>query len=61
MTRAIDPDRGLETAAAADHLIGFVDRRRLLRIAGRLIAAPSPTGRAGAAADVLAAVLNEEG
>ncbi len=40
---------------------GHVDRRRLLAIARRLIAAPSPTGRAGAAAEALAAVLIEEG
>ena len=45
----------------ADRVRGYVDRRRLLAIADRLIAVPSPTGRAGAAADGLAAVLSEEG
>jgi acetylornithine deacetylase/succinyl-diaminopimelate desuccinylase-like protein len=39
----------------------FVDRGRLLRIAERLIAAPSPTGSAGPALDALAAILREEG
>jgi acetylornithine deacetylase/succinyl-diaminopimelate desuccinylase-like protein len=45
----------------AEHLKGCVDRRRLIAIAQRLIAAPSPTGRAGAAAEALAAILAEEG
>ena len=45
----------------AERLKGHVDRRRLLAIAERLIAAPSPTGRAGAAADALASLLTEEG
>jgi acetylornithine deacetylase/succinyl-diaminopimelate desuccinylase-like protein len=48
-------------ATTADHLKRYVDRRRLLAIAERLIAVPSPTGRAGAAADALAAILAEEG
>lgn len=39
----------------------FVDRGRLLRIAERLIAAPSPTGTAGPALDALASILREEG
>lgn len=38
-----------------------VDRRRLLRIASRLIAVASPTGNAGEAADVLAEILEAEG
>jgi acetylornithine deacetylase/succinyl-diaminopimelate desuccinylase-like protein len=38
-----------------------VDRARLLDTAVRLIARPSPTGAAGAAADELAAVLEGEG
>ncbi len=48
-------------ASMADNLGTFVDRRRLLSIAERLIAAPSPTGRAGDAANVLAAILADEG
>jgi acetylornithine deacetylase/succinyl-diaminopimelate desuccinylase-like protein len=48
-------------ATTADHLKEHVDRRRLVAIAQRLIAVPSPTGRAGAAADALAAILTEEG
>ncbi len=48
-------------ASMADHLERFVDRRRLLSIAERLIASPSPTGRAGDAANVLAAILADEG
>ena len=51
----------MNPAMSADHLKTFVDRRRLLSIAGRLIAAPSPTGRAGVAADAMAAILSEEG
>src|SRR5689334_9061118 len=47
--------------ATSERLKGHVDRRRLLAIAGRLIAVPSPTGRAGAASEALAAVLTEEG
>ncbi|WP_169977360.1 M20 family metallopeptidase [Tautonia rosea] len=38
-----------------------VIRDRLLTIASRLISVPSPTGEAGAAADVLAEILGEEG
>jgi len=38
-----------------------VDRRRLLDTAVRLIAAPSPTGDAGGALDVLAAIAAEDG
>ena len=45
----------------AESLKGHVDRRRLLTIAERLLAVPSPTGRAGAAADALACILTEEG
>jgi acetylornithine deacetylase/succinyl-diaminopimelate desuccinylase-like protein len=48
-------------AATAERLKGHVDRRRLTAIARRLIAAPSPTGRAGAAAQALADVLTEAG
>jgi acetylornithine deacetylase/succinyl-diaminopimelate desuccinylase-like protein len=44
-----------------DHLKRHVNRRRLLAVAERLIAVPSRTGRAGAAADALAAILTEEG
>ncbi len=51
----------MSPATSADHLKECVDRRRLIAIAERLIAAPSPTGRAGAAADALAAILTEEG
>lgn len=45
----------------ADRVQGHVNRRRLVDVATRLIAVPSPTGRAGAAADALAAILGEEG
>jgi acetylornithine deacetylase/succinyl-diaminopimelate desuccinylase-like protein len=45
----------------AERLKRYVDRRRLLAIACRLIAAPSPTGEAGAAADALETVLVEAG
>jgi acetylornithine deacetylase/succinyl-diaminopimelate desuccinylase-like protein len=45
----------------SERLKRYVDGNRLLAIARRLIAAPSPTGRAGAAAEVLASVLAEEG
>lgn len=38
-----------------------VQRERLLSIAKRLIAVPSPTGSGGAAADCLAEILREEG
>jgi acetylornithine deacetylase/succinyl-diaminopimelate desuccinylase-like protein len=48
-------------AATAELLKRYVDRRRLLEIARRLISAPSPTGRAGTAADVLEAILCEAG
>src|SRR4051794_23657184 len=48
-------------AAAAEALTRHVDRRRLLAIAERLISAPSPTGRAGEAAEALGAILIEEG
>jgi acetylornithine deacetylase/succinyl-diaminopimelate desuccinylase-like protein len=51
----------VNVAASGDHLKKHIDRRRLLAIAERLIAAPSPTGRAGTAADTLAAILAEEG
>src|SRR5438445_18559 len=54
-------DMSVSPAALVDHLKRYVDRRRLLAIAERLIAAPSPTGRAGAAADALATILTEEG
>ena len=45
----------------AEHLKGYVDRRRLLAIAERLIAVPSPTGRAGPLPIVLSTILTEEG
>jgi acetylornithine deacetylase/succinyl-diaminopimelate desuccinylase-like protein len=45
----------------ARRIARHVDRRRLLRIADRLISVPSPTGRAGEAADALAGLLAEEG
>ena len=51
----------MSPATTAELLKGHVNRRRLLTIAERLIAVPSPTGRAGAAADALAAILTEEG
>jgi len=38
-----------------------VDRRRLLDTAERLVAVPSPTGQAGAAADCLAELLRADG
>ena len=53
-----DVDGSLGSAA---RLRSYVDRRRLLAIAERLIAVPSPTGRAGAASDTLAQILIEEG
>jgi hypothetical protein len=43
--------------ATAERLKGCVDHRRLIAIAQRLIVAPSPTGRAGAAAEALAVIL----
>ncbi len=49
------------SAELAGRLRSRVDRRRLVRIAERLIDAPSPTGTAVAALDVLAAILGEEG
>src|SRR5206468_790536 len=65
---AISPDDGLARSIpnvnpteTHEGLARYVDRRRLVEIARRLIAAPSPTGRAGAAAEVLAAILAEEG
>jgi acetylornithine deacetylase/succinyl-diaminopimelate desuccinylase-like protein len=62
VSRTTSPTRDSESlAAVAQRIRGFVDSRRLLAIARRLIAAPSPTGRAGAAADALAAILTEEG
>ena len=62
MSHATNPTAGAESlAATAERLKRHVDRRRLLAIAERLIAVPSPTGRAGAAADALAAILTEEG
>ena len=45
----------------AESIAGHVDRGRLLAIAERLIAVPSPTGAAGGAADALAAFLIGEG
>ncbi len=48
-------------ASIVERLRRSVDCSRLLRIAERLIAAPSPTGSAGAAADALAEILAEEG
>src|SRR5437016_3232668 len=62
VSQAMNPTRGPEAlAATAKRLKDHVDRRRLLAIADRLIAVPSPTGRAGAAAEALAAILTEEG
>lgn len=51
----------MSPATTAEHLRRYVDRRRLIAIAEQLIAASSPTGRAGAAADALAAILAQEG
>jgi acetylornithine deacetylase/succinyl-diaminopimelate desuccinylase-like protein len=56
-----EPSADRRIGAAASRLRGRVDRRRLLDIAARLIAAPSPTGCAGAASDTLAQILAEEG
>jgi acetylornithine deacetylase/succinyl-diaminopimelate desuccinylase-like protein len=58
----MEPTEGLESLkGTTERLNVYVNRRRLLAIAERLIAVPSPTGRAGAAADALATVLTEEG
>jgi acetylornithine deacetylase/succinyl-diaminopimelate desuccinylase-like protein len=60
-----EPSAGLDAdqrlGAAAERLRSCVDRRRLLEIASRLIAVPSPTGQAGAVSDTLAQILVEEG
>jgi acetylornithine deacetylase/succinyl-diaminopimelate desuccinylase-like protein len=48
-------------SASAGRLERHVNRHRLVAIAERLVAVPSPTGRAGAAAEALAAILTEEG
>ena len=62
MSRPTNPSGCAETiAAGAARIKEHVDRRRLLEIARRLIAAPSPTGQAGAAAAALAEVLSAEG
>lgn len=45
----------------SDRLRRAVDRRRLVDTAVRLIAVPSRTGEAGAAADCLACILEEDG
>jgi acetylornithine deacetylase/succinyl-diaminopimelate desuccinylase-like protein len=50
-----------QISSAAARLRSCVDRRRLLAIAERLIAVPSPTGRAGAVSDTLAEILTEQG
>jgi acetylornithine deacetylase/succinyl-diaminopimelate desuccinylase-like protein len=55
------PDFPESLDATARRLRGHVDRRRLVSIAERLIAVPSPTGRGGSVADELAAILIEEG
>lgn len=47
--------------ALSDRLRQAVRRQRLLDTATQLIAVPSPTGAAGAAADRLAALLREDG
>src|SRR5262249_29839025 len=44
-----------------DRLGRAVDRRRLLDTAAELVAVPSRTGEAGAAADVLEEILHEDG
>jgi acetylornithine deacetylase/succinyl-diaminopimelate desuccinylase-like protein len=44
-----------------DRLGRAVDRRRLLDTATKLVAIPSRTGEAGAAADALAAILRDDG
>jgi succinyl-diaminopimelate desuccinylase len=62
VSRAANPREGPESLAViAERLKGHVDRQRLIAIARRLIAAPSPTGRAGAAAQALAEVLTDAG
>ncbi len=45
----------------SDHLRPFVDRRRLVETAVRLIEIPSRTGEAGAVSDRLAEILAEDG
>ncbi|MEW4569367.1 M20/M25/M40 family metallo-hydrolase [Tautonia sp. JC769] len=50
-----------EVTRLRDRVDAAVTRDRLLAIAERLIAVPSPTGSAGAAADALAEILGEEG
>jgi acetylornithine deacetylase/succinyl-diaminopimelate desuccinylase-like protein len=61
VSRTTNPTDGPESFAATAELLKYVDRQRLLEIARRLISVPSPTGRAGAAADALEAVLGEAG
>jgi acetylornithine deacetylase/succinyl-diaminopimelate desuccinylase-like protein len=62
VSRATNPPGRTETlVATAERVKASVDRRRLVAIAQRLIAVPSPTGQAGAAAAALAAVLTEAG
>ncbi len=62
MSHATNPASAAESLAAmAQRLKEHVDRKRLIAVAERLIAIPSPTGSAGAAAEALAAILTEEG
>jgi acetylornithine deacetylase/succinyl-diaminopimelate desuccinylase-like protein len=49
------------TSSLSERLRRAVDRQRLLDTATRLVAAPSRTGEAGAAADCLAQVLTADG
>jgi acetylornithine deacetylase/succinyl-diaminopimelate desuccinylase-like protein len=49
------------TSDLCERLRPFVDRRRLVETAVRLISVPSRTGEAGAAADALAELLAEDG
>jgi acetylornithine deacetylase/succinyl-diaminopimelate desuccinylase-like protein len=62
VSRATNPTEAAGSLeATAERLKRYVDRRRLLAVAERLISHPSPTGRAGAAAGALAAILTDEG
>ena len=57
----VEADADERLGATSARLRGCVDRRRLLEIASRLIAVPSPTGRAGDVSDTLAEILIVEG
>ena len=62
MSHATDPsERPGSLEAIVGRLRGSVDRSTAGRDRRRLIAVPSPTGRAGPVADELASLLEEEG